>query len=96
MLKELENCNTCPHKCNINRKETIGRCKGTDKIKIALYSLHKFEEPCISGKDGSGTIFFSNCNLNCIFCQNYEISQKGKGKEITIEDKNFETFKSAL
>ena len=86
MLKELENCNTCPHKCNINRKEKLGRCKGKDKIKIALYSLHKFEEPCISGQNGSGTVFFSNCNLNCIFCQNYEISQKGKGKEITIEE----------
>lgn len=86
MLKELENCNTCPHRCNINRKETIGRCKSTDKIKIALYSLHKFEEPCISGENGSGTVFFSNCNLNCIFCQNYEISQKGRGKEITIEE----------
>lgn len=86
MLKELENCNTCPHKCSINRKEKLGRCKGTDKVKIALYSLHKFEEPCISGKNGSGTVFFSNCNLNCIFCQNYEISQEGGGKEITIEE----------
>ena len=86
MLKELENCNTCPHKCNINRKEKVGRCNGTAKIKIALYSLHKFEEPCISGENGSGTVFFSNCNLNCIFCQNYEISQKGRGKEITIEE----------
>lgn len=86
MLEELENCNTCPHKCNINRKKTIGRCKSTDKVKIALYSLHKFEEPCISGKNGSGTIFFSNCNLNCIFCQNYEISQLNKGKEISIEE----------
>ena len=86
MLKELENCNTCPHKCNINRKETIGRCKGTYKIKIALYSLHKFEEPCISGQNGSGTVFFSNCNLNCIFCQNYEISQTGRGKEICIDE----------
>lgn len=86
MLKELENCNTCPHKCNINRKEKVGRCKGTDKIKIALYSLHKFEEPCISGQNGSGTVFFSNCNLNCIFCQNYEISQTGRGKEICIDE----------
>lgn len=86
MLKELENCNTCPHKCNVNRKEQLGRCKGTDKIKIALYSLHKFEEPCISGEKGSGTVFFSNCNLNCIFCQNYEISQTGRGKEICIDE----------
>lgn len=62
-----------------------GWCKCDDKIKIALASIHYYEEPCISGKNGSGTVFFSNCNLNCIYCQNYEISQNGKGKEITIE-----------
>ena len=85
-LKELEKCEMCPHKCKVNRiKGKIGRCKATDKIKIALYSIHKYEEPCISGEKGSGTIFFSNCNLNCIYCQNYEISQLGKGKEISIE-----------
>lgn len=81
----LEKCTICPHKCGINRTKQIGRCKSTDKIKIALYSIHNFEEPCISGEKGSGTIFFSNCNMNCIYCQNYEISQLGKGKEITIE-----------
>ena len=81
----LEKCTICPHKCGIDRTKYAGKCKSTDKIKIALYSIHNFEEPCISGKNGSGTIFFSNCNMNCIFCQNYEISQLGKGKEITIE-----------
>ena len=83
----LEKCEICPHECGINRtKRQIGRCKSTDKIKIALYSIHKFEEPCISGGNGSGTVFFSNCNLNCIYCQNYEISQEGKGKEISVEE----------
>ena len=87
MLEQLEKCEICPHKCDINRKEGyIGRCKATDKVKIALYSVHNFEEPCISGKNGSGTVFFSNCNLNCVYCQNYEISQQGKGKEISIRD----------
>ncbi len=87
MLEELEKCEVCPHKCKINRKNNkIGRCKASDKVKIALYSTHDFEEPCISGKKGSGTVFFSNCNLNCIYCQNYEISQQGKGKEISIEE----------
>ena len=62
-----------------------GWCKCNNKIKIALASIHYYEEPCISGKNGSGTVFFSNCILNCIYCQNYEISQLGKGKEITIE-----------
>ena len=86
-IKELEKSNISPHKCNINRNEgKIGRCKSTNKVKIALYSTHNFEEPCISGEKGSGTIFFSNCNLNCVFCQNYEISQLGKGKEITTEE----------
>ena len=51
-----------------------------------MYSLHNFEEPCISGKEGSGTVFFSNCNLNCIYCQNYKISQEEKGYEISIEE----------
>ena len=82
MLEGLKQCEICPHKCGINRLDgKIGRCKAKDKIKIALYSTHNFEEPCISGTKGSGTVFFSNCNLNCVFCQNYEISQKGRGKE---------------
>lgn len=63
-----------------------GYCKCNDKIKIALVSTHNYEEPSISGKNGSGTIFFSNCNLNCIYCQNYEISQLGKGKDVTVEE----------
>ena len=85
--KYLTKCKICPHECNINRNEgQIGRCKSKDKVKIALYSTHNFEEPCISGEKGSGTVFFSNCNLNCVFCQNYEISQESKGKEIEIEE----------
>ena len=85
MLEILEQCTICPHNCKINRKNgQVGRCKSKDTVKIALYSTHNFEEPCISGKKGSGTVFFSNCNLNCVFCQNYEISQEGKGIEITI------------
>ena len=86
-MKELEKCQICPHKCNVNRENgQIGRCKCNDKIKIALVATHEYEEPCISGKNGSGTVFFSNCNLNCMYCQNYEISQLGKGREITIEE----------
>ena len=85
ILTNLERCNICPHKCQVNRiKGQVGRCKSGNKVKIALYSIHNFEEPCISGKNGSGTIFFSNCNLNCVFCQNYEISQLGQGKEFEI------------
>ena len=86
MFKELKKCTVCPHNCKVNRLiEKIGRCKASDKVKIALASLHYFEEPCISGEKGSGTVFFSNCNMSCKFCQNYKISSEGKGKEITIE-----------
>lgn len=86
-MKELEKCEICPHNCKVNREQgQIGRCRCNDKIKIALVSTHEYEEPCISGKNGSGTVFFSNCNLNCMYCQNYEISQLGKGREITIEE----------
>lgn len=87
MLNQLEKCSVCPHECQANRnKAKVGKCKATDKVRIALYSTHDFEEPCISGQKGSGTIFFSNCNMNCVYCQNYEISQLGKGKDITIEE----------
>lgn len=86
-VKILEKCAICPRNCGINRlNNQIGRCKSKDTVKVALYSTHNFEEPCISGKKGSGTVFFSNCNMNCVFCQNYEISQQGKGKEISIEE----------
>ncbi len=87
MIEKLISCNLCPHNCKVNRLEgKIGRCKCNAKVKIALASLHYYEEPCISGKNGSGTVFFSNCNLNCKYCQNYEISQLGKGREIEIEE----------
>lgn len=87
MLEELTKCEICPHNCKVNRLEkNTGRCKCDDKVKIALASLHYYEEPCISGENGSGTVFFSGCNLSCKFCQNYEISQEGKGIEITIEE----------
>lgn len=87
MFEELIECKICPNNCKVNRiKGKMGLCKASDKVKIALASLHYFEEPCISGEKGSGTVFFSNCNMKCKFCQNYKISAEGKGKEITIEE----------
>lgn len=87
MLEQLSKCTICPHKCGVDRTtEKLGFCKSTDKIKIALVSLHQHEEPCISNGAGSGTIFFSNCNLKCVFCQNYKISQLGKGYFVTISE----------
>lgn len=86
MLEGLKRCSLCPKQCNVNRLEgQKGKCKASDKVQVALVSLHQFEEPCISGENGSGTIFFSHCNFQCIFCQNYEISQQGIGEEISIE-----------
>lgn len=85
-MNELEKCAICPHKCGVNRLAgQKGRCRCDGNVRIALASVHNYEEPCISGKNGSGTVFFSNCNLNCIYCQNYEISQEGKGKNVTVE-----------
>ncbi len=81
----LKKCELCPRACGINRYETQGFCGANDKIKIARASLHFWEEPCISGESGSGTIFFSYCNLKCIYCQNYDISTNNYGKEITIQ-----------
>ncbi len=80
---EYKNCKMCPRECGIDRTRFSGVCGATDKIKVALVSIHDFEEPCISGKSGSGTVFFSNCNLRCVYCQNFKISRDGFGKEIT-------------
>lgn len=81
----LKRCTMCPHECKVNRYETVGKCKATTNLKVALVSTHEFEEPPISGTSGSGTIFFSGCNLKCVYCQNYEISQCMRGKDITIQ-----------
>ncbi len=76
-------CNLCPNKCNVDRTSYVGACGVKDKIKIAKYYLHPYEEPFISGKNGSGTIFFTGCSLKCAFCQNYELSRNLRGKEIS-------------
>lgn len=85
MNEILKKCNLCPRNCGVNRYESLGFCKASDKVKVAYYSLHQWEEPVISGSKGSGTVFFSNCNLKCIFCQNKKISTLGYGKEISNE-----------
>ena len=85
-MKLLENCTLCMRNCNVNRNKGIkGVCNSSNSIRIARAALHFWEEPCISGEKGSGTVFFSNCNLKCVFCQNYKISSEGFGTEITIE-----------
>lgn len=77
------NCKLCPAECGADRTSTRGVCGAGEKIGIAKYGLHPYEEPCISCKNGSGTVFFSGCALRCAFCQNYEISHENTGKEIT-------------
>ena len=79
----LKECRLCPRNCGINRYEKVGVCGAGSKVKVSHYSLHEWEEPVISGTNGSGTVFFSHCNLKCIFCQNKKISTGGYGKEIT-------------
>jgi len=81
----LENCTLCPRKCSVNRLDgQLGFCNASLDIKIAKVSLHQWEEPCISGTSGSGTVFFSNCNMRCVFCQNHTISHEGIGKTVSI------------
>lgn len=79
----LKECRLCPRNCGINRYEKVGVCGASSKVKVSHYSLHQWEEPVISGFNGSGTVFFSHCNLKCIFCQNKKISTGGYGKEIS-------------
>lgn len=82
----LTHCTLCPRKCGVNRYKTKGFCGENSKVRIARAELHMWEEPCISGKNGSGTVFFSGCPLKCCFCQNYEISSEGKGFELSEEE----------
>jgi len=79
------NCNLCPRNCMVDREKKLGFCGAKNIIKIARASLHQWEEPCISGENGSGTVFFSFCPLKCVFCQNYELSHESTGREISIE-----------
>ena len=78
-------CRACPFECGVDRSQELGICRATDQFEISLAQLHHWEEPPISGTRGSGTIFFSHCNLRCRFCQNYGISQQGQGREVTPE-----------
>ena len=85
-MNELYNsCELCPRKCHINRNINKGICSNTSTLKVARSALHYFEEPSISGTNGSGTIFFSGCNLKCCYCQNKEISNDNFGINISVE-----------
>lgn len=79
-------CNICPRKCGIDRAKTKGFCGMGETAVISRAFLHMWEEPCISGTRGSGTVFFSGCNLKCIYCQNHEISHTSRGREVTARE----------
>ena len=78
-------CNGCPRGCNVDRDKSVGVCGVPFALKVAKAYLHKWEEPCISGENGSGTVFFSGCNLKCVYCQNYDISSEARGKVISVQ-----------
>ena len=85
-MDPFANCRICPRKCGANRMQgERGVCRMGSKITAARASLHVWEEPCLSGRNGSGTVFFTGCNLGCVYCQNAAISHQNKGKEITPE-----------
>lgn len=85
-ILNMKNCRLCPRKCGADRiSGTNGFCRMNALPHAALASIHMWEEPSISGSKGSGTVFFSGCNLKCIFCQNFDISQENKGKEISVK-----------
>lgn len=84
-LFDMTACRLCPRNCGIDREKMTGFCKETSRIRCARAALHHWEEPCISGTKGSGTVFFSGCSLKCCYCQNYQISQEGTGKELTVQ-----------
>lgn len=81
----MSKCILCPRLCQADRSVTTGYCGVTDWLRVARAALHFWEEPCISGEEGSGAVFFSGCNLRCVYCQNYKIAHAEQGKEISAE-----------
>ena len=88
-------CSICPRKCKIDRDINVGFCQSPSVFRVARAALHYWEEPCISGENGSGTVFFSGCNLRCVYCQHYEISRENKGMEIS-DDRLIEIFENLI
>ena len=82
----MQTCNLCPRNCKVNRKLEAGVCGEFDTIRIARASLHMWEEPPISGMNGSGTVFFTGCPLHCVFCQNHNIADGTNGVAITVDE----------
>lgn len=84
-MTEYENCTLCPRACGVNRKSSVGYCGANDVMRIARIAPHFWEEPCLSGKNGSGAVFFSHCSLRCAYCQNESIAC-GRGREVSVSE----------
>ncbi len=84
-MLSVDGCTLCPRRCGVNRKDKTGFCGCGAEVKIARAALHLWEEPCISGTRGSGTVFFSGCPLGCVYCQNAEISREGIGRAVSVQ-----------
>jgi putative pyruvate formate lyase activating enzyme len=85
-LNLYNECTLCPHKCRVDRKSNLGYCKADRRVKISAVSYYKGEEPCFNFDKGPGAIFFSNCTMRCVYCQNYAFSQFGNGSYLTTND----------
>lgn len=86
-INHLSNCRLCPRECSADRAGgRVGYCKAGTDIKIARAALHQWEEPPVSGTQGSGAVFFSYCNLGCVFCQNYKISKEHRGRSVSVDE----------
>lgn len=82
---DLSHCDVCPRRCGVDRtRGERGYCGASAQVRIALVSLHQWEEPCLTGDRGAGTVFFSHCNMKCLFCQNYDVSHSGKGVDVSV------------
>ncbi len=86
MLNLYQSCTLCPRECKINRNTTEGFCGEGTSLNVTRAALHKWEEPCISGTKGSGTVFFRGCSLKCIYCQNYSIAHNKGGKVVSTDE----------
>ncbi|MBQ8541685.1 MAG: radical SAM protein [Clostridia bacterium] len=85
MFDLYQSCTLCPRECNADRRKSVGYCGEGAALNVTRAALHMWEEPCISGVNGSGTVFFRGCNLKCIYCQNYAIAHNEGGKDISID-----------
>ncbi len=85
-MLNLRNCQVCPRRCGVDRLAgELGFCRAGAEVRLGLVSIHRWEEPCLTGSGGAGTVFFSHCNLGCVYCQNHQISDQGQGTDVSVQ-----------